>query len=248
MNKLYPFLGERVSTRSFLNEFLSNDDLNLILSFQENLTALVDSPCKFRIVSNHNVKGYKKKIAKQYLLVYSNDDNISQINAAFMAHQIVLFMTGIGIMTCYNSHVKPSFKTSNKADKFLIAIALGYPKRAVSHGHKRKALTELTNDYSNYNFYKALSLAPSFNNYQPFYFKKVDDSLQMWVKPYRSLSGRFLKEMLSVDIGIMLCHLAIATFSDKKDFQFYFNDGEYKTVGNNYCIGFLKLDGGNYYD
>jgi len=172
------------------------------------------------------------KQAKNYLLMGAGDDSESHLSGGFMMEQIVLNACRLGLATCW---IAGTFKGESfvKAANFpqnerLTAISpIGYsgdkPRimdriiRAVAKSDKRKPLGELffVNDFSKpltkdnpYALpFEMMRLAPSSTNSQPWRALIHDKHIDFYCATDNKYS--------MIDMGIGLCHFAIAANKQK---------------------------------
>jgi hypothetical protein len=105
--------------------------------------------------------------------------------------------------------------------RYIISIAFGQTKGPVHRSQsefKRKPIDEITNAPED-TCIQAVHLAPSGMNLQPWYLEKVGDKVLLYkqsIKPPLSL----VYKKTEVDMGIALCHYALACRHFGKSFAF----------------------------
>ncbi len=152
----------------------------------------------------------------QITLEYSGE----QENAGFIGEHFMLWLNAHELGGVWLGGSKDAAKQRKRSD--LIVIAFGKPE-GLAHREesefKRKDISEITNSIND-DCIKAAHLAPSGLNTQPWYFEKNGDRLLVYrhlLKPPLSLFYKLTK----IDMGIVLCHYAVACKHFGKPFHFY---------------------------
>jgi nitroreductase len=212
---------KRRSIRKFKKEPVPEQLLNDILYFGINIPRLHgDIRTKLEISENVEehvpVKGLWKVEAPYYLVFYSEEKEGYLANAGYALEHVLLYMTGKGLGTCYLGSTKVSGPGSAGL-KQVIVIAFGYPKTLLYRDPataKRLPLKELCvfkeeAGESLKNILKAVRLAPSAMNTQPWRFIVYHDRIYVFsCKEYLPLSS--FVSVREIGTGIMLAHLIIA--------------------------------------
>lgn len=218
---LYQMIFKRRSIRKFKKEQVPKQLLKDILYFGDCVSRLhTDIQIKMEINENLDghlpVKGLWKVEAPYYLVFYSEEKEGYLKNAGYVLEPVLLYMTGKGLGTCYLGNTKIS-EPGPAGMKQIIAVAFGYPKTLLYRDPataKRLPLKELcvfkedAGD-SMKNILKAVRLAPSAMNTQPWRFIVYHDKIYIF-SCREFLPSHPLMTLREMSIGIMLSHLTIA--------------------------------------
>lgn len=235
---LYHAISKRKSTRQFINDPLESKQLDNLINTLENFELLfLDSPLQYRIVSH--TKGLFNIEAPHYLIISGQGRAHDQVNAGFIGQKFVLFLHTLGIGSIWQGMSKDSSKSRLRND--LIVIGFGKAKETIEREltkFKRKKIEEITNIIED-NCLKAVRLAPSGLNLQPWYFEKRDDKIIVYQQILKAPLSFFYK-LTAIDMGIALSHYKIACEHFKKPFAFKIvsrrsNKKGYKLFGEIIC-------------
>ncbi|MDR1771014.1 MAG: nitroreductase family protein [Hungatella sp.] len=218
---LYQMIFKRRSIRKFKKEEVPGQLLKDILYFGENIPRLHgDIQIKLGISENMEehlpVKGLWKVEAPYYLVFYSEEKEGYLANAGYVLEHVLLYMTGKGLGTCYLGNTKVP-EPGPTGLKQVIVVAFGYPKTLLYRDPataKRLPLKELCvfkeeAEESLKNILKAVRLAPSAMNTQPWRFIVYRDKIYVFSCREFLPSSSFVS-MREICMGIMLAHLTIA--------------------------------------
>ncbi len=218
---LYQMIFKRRSIRKFKKEQVPEQLLKDILYFGDNIPRLHgDIQIKLEISENMEehlpVKGLWKVEAPYYLVLYSEEKEGYLANAGYVLEHILLYMTGKGLGTCYLGSTKIP-EPGPAGMKQVIVVAFGYPKTLLYRDPataKRLPLKELCvfkeeAGESMKNILKAVRLAPSAMNTQPWRFIVYHDKIYVF-SCREFLPSSSLVSMREISTGIMLSHLTIA--------------------------------------
>lgn len=215
---LYNVITKRKSTRKFINEPLDNKELIEITDTLKGFEVLfLDSPLNFRIVSH--TKGMFNVSAPHYLIISGNGNKNDQVNAGFVGQQFVLWLHTKEIGSVWQGNSKDKRKNRSKND--LIVIAFGKTTKKIEREMSefvRKDINLITNSIED-ECIKAVHLAPSGINLQPWYFQKENGKVIVYKQKLKPLMSLFYK-ITEIDIGIALCHYKIACKYFNKQFSF----------------------------
>lgn len=216
-------LYKRQSTRAFDMNGLNEDELKQITDYAASVTPLISgTEVKADIVGPDDVKALMKWRAPHYFAIYSDGTDEGIMNAAYIYEQVVIYITSLGIGTCWATSVSPKEKDEADGTKWSAVIAFGKPANGngwrESLELKRKALTEIS-DIADDRL-EAARIAPSSMNNQPWYFRHNGENIEVCCKK----QGFMKKWMISqnrVDMGIALGNMKIANpnmvFEPKKN-------------------------------
>ncbi len=218
---LYQMIYKRRSIRKYKNEQISDQLLTDIMFLADHVTRLYpDINIKLEIKENFkkqlSIKGLWKVDAPYYLVFYSEEKEGCLINAGYVLEPVLLYMTGKGLGTCYVGGSR--FKLEgHEGMKMVIAVAFGYPKNLLYRDPataKRLPLKELCiykEDIGENmkNILKAVRLAPSAMNTQPWRFIVYHDRIYIF-SCREFLPSQSIAAMREVSMGIMMSHLSVA--------------------------------------
>lgn len=218
---LYQMIFKRRSIRKFKKDQIPEQLLKDILYFGDCVSRLhADIQVKMAISENLDgyvpVRGLWKVEAPYYLVFYSEEKEGYLANAGYILEPVLLYMTGKGLGTCYLGNTKV-IEPGSVGMKQIIAVAFGYPKTLLYRDPataKRLPLKELCvfkeeAGESMKNILKAVRLAPSAMNTQPWRFIVYHDRIYIF-SCREFLPWSTLVNLREISIGIMLSHLAIA--------------------------------------
>lgn len=192
-----------------LNDYIS--DLNRMQADIAYQTNILEGP-----KARKQLSGIFRVKAPYYLLLLIEDKEGSTLEAGYLAEQIVLYLAGRGIGTCYQGAAKVSQKYIPEGYKLATIIAFGYAQGKVyrdASQAKRYPLSKLclfreTPDEEIRTLLKAARLAPSAMNKQPWRFVAYEEKIHFYCKKDSGLLSRQLNA--EFDIGVMLCHVMVA--------------------------------------
>ncbi len=209
MTKLYPQIFTRKSVRKYRADKLSQDACEKVLDLLGATKPLDGAqPLRGELKQAGEVRGLFLVKAPQYLCLYGDKGANSLISAGYSAQQLVLTLNANGISSCYLGAAKPS----RRGGDYLMALALGYaaeaPLRTSEQQFRRKPLSEVTDIEGIEDIARAVRLAPSAVNSQPWFL--TGDRSEIAVCRKTGLGQVFLQRLNEFDMGIALCHLEIA--------------------------------------
>ncbi len=215
---LYEAIKERKATRSFIKEPLSDKELDEIIVKLNSFELLSpESPVDFRIVSN--TKGLFNVIAPHYLIISGRGRKKELENAGFIGEHFVLWLHTKGIGSVWQGKSKDV--SDKRSDNDIVAIAFGRSNESIKRElfeFKRKDINKITNLPED-KLMKAVHLAPSGINLQPWYFKSEGKKIVVYRQNIK-LPIRLLYKISDIDMGIALSHYSIACKNYNIDFKF----------------------------
>ena len=205
-------LYKRQSTRAFDMNGLTADELRQITDFAQTVEPLIPgAKVKADIVGPDEIKAIMKWRAPHYFAIYSDGSDEGIMNAAYIYEQTVIYMTSLGIGTCWATSVSPKDKDEADGSKWSAVIAFGRP--AEGNGWRspsdvnRKALSDICDQRDER--LDAARIAPSSMNNQPWYFRHAGDEIEVYCKK-QGLLKKWMVSQNRVDMGIALGNLKIA--------------------------------------
>ena len=216
-------LHQRQSTRAYDMAGLTAEELKQITDYANSVEPLIPGKMvKADIVGPDDIKAIMKWRAPHYFAIYSDGSDEGIMNAAYIYEQTVIYMTSLGIGTCWATSISPKDKDDADGLKWSAVIAFGRPAEGNGWRNpadvKRKALSEISDQADER--LEAARIAPSSMNNQPWYFRHSGDEIELYCKK-QGLLKKWLVEQNRVDLGIALGNLKIAnpamTFSPVAD-------------------------------
>jgi len=213
---LYDFIWQRKSTRKYDTTPLDENLLEQISQFAEQLKPLYPN-IKMAYNITSNVKTILPLKAPHFFVISSEQNEGYLENVGFMFQQMDLFLSSLGLASCWYGGGKPASGVETKLP-FVIILAFG---KAAGNPHrelaefKRKPLSAISNGHDER--LEAARVAPSGVNFQNWFFEVSKGNIQVFQK--KVLLGIYNK-LGRIDIGIALCHLFLATEHNGGTFVF----------------------------
>lgn len=229
---IYSPIFTRASTRKFEQSPLSADTLKELEGYIANVRSLLPSvKLTHKIVSGSDVKGMALPKAPHFLLISGKEQPLRNTAAGFLYQHAELWLYAHGYATRWLGGVKGKQPDPNH----IIGIAFGKPSEPATRKpdeFKRKPLSEIAKGTDKR--FEAVRLAPSGMNGQPWYFVADGDKIHVYYKPsLGGLAGK-LYNLTDLDVGIALCHLAVASEHEGKPFNFIVNKNGTPTAPNGF--------------
>lgn len=163
------------------------------------------------------IKGMFQVKAPHYLVCYTGKGEHAARQAGYLTEQAVLYLTAHGIGTCYQGGARAELQDEPEGMEQQIIVAFGYAEGRLyrePHSANRRELSGLcvfkdTPTQELTEILTAARLAPSAVNGQPWRFVVYKNRIHVFLHE-GMLRGPFSGRMQEVDMGIVLCHLAVA--------------------------------------
>lgn len=216
---LFDSIRRRKASRNYLADPLSEKQLEEIKTALNTFKPLYpDAPLNVRFA--YETKGIFHVKAPHYLIISGQGKKGEEENAGFIGQQLMLWLDSHGLGGVWLGASRDATKERSHLDIIVLAFGKpqGSPHRTLSE-FKRKPISAITNA-PNDECIKAVHLAPSGLNLQPWYLEKTRDKLLFYrqlLKPPMSLAYKLTR----VDMGIALCHYAVACGHFGKPFRFH---------------------------
>ena len=196
----------RMSVRSFDMKGLSQEELKQITDYAASLpTLLPGQKIRADIIGPDDVKAIMKWRAPHYLAIYAEDSDAGLMNAGFVYEQVALYLTTLGIGTCWATSVSPKEKKESDGLHWAAVIAFGRP--AEGNGWREAGTAKRNAPDTVYDrkdaAVEAARLAPSSMNNQPWKFRHDSDAIQVFCKK-QGLLKKWMVSQNRIDIGIAL--------------------------------------------
>ncbi len=215
---LYHSIAQRKSSRKYEMQPLAKEIIdemeNTIKAFQSLYPTVA---LEYRFAKT--TKGNFKAEAPHYLIVSGNGKNGEMEAAGFLFEQLVLWLDAKEIGSVWLGSTRDTDK--NNADNDIITLAFGRtmePVHREKSEFKRKPINEITNAPDDACI-QAVHLAPSGMNIQPWYFEKTADKVLVYQRKLK-LPVSLVYKLADLDMGIALCHYALACEKNRKPFVF----------------------------
>ncbi len=217
---LYNSISRRKSCRKFDMKPLSDDLLKEVDSVINQFMKL-DENFNFTHRFTTKVAGSFAIDAPHYLIITGEGKPNELENVGFLFEQLILWFDAHDIGSIWLGYAK-DLEVRNKND--IITIGFGYGSEPIHREEsefKRKPIREVTNAIDDVCI-KASYLAPSGMNLQPWYFDKQEDRILVYKKK-PNVVLKIAYNLTDLDMGISLCHYAIAAKHYNRKFKFNHN-------------------------
>lgn len=235
---LYSSIFTRKSTRNFASSPLSEEKLDEIKAFIETVKPLLpDAKITYKLVGPEEIKGMGVPKAPHYFLIYGEEQPLRNTCAGYLFQHVDLFLFAQGLASRWVGMIKPKSSDPN----FIIGMVFGEPEKTEKRTLKdfdRKSLKEISEGKDER--LEAARLAPSGLNGQPWYFIARNGAIFVYrQKKINGLPGMMYK-LTDLDVGIALCHLAVATEKSGKPFEFLISKGAPAAPDGALFVGTVK--------
>ncbi len=215
---LYISIARRRSCRKYEPQPLTPAFLRKIESVIKEFESLFpDCPVELRFTDK--VKGLFHVEAPHYLIIGGQGTPGEQENAGFLFEQLALWFDAMEIGCVWLGASKDAGPGGRATD--MIAMAFGKPAESVhrtKEQFKRKPIDQITNAPQNVCI-QAAHLAPSGMNTQPWYFEQQAQKFLVYKQKLRPPVSLIYKHS-DIDMGIALCHYALACKETGAAFRF----------------------------
>lgn len=215
--ELFDAISRRKSCRKYTGKPLDEAQLDEIRAAIAGFWTLYpDVPLDFRFTDE--TRGMFKVDAPHYLIISGEGRPGEAESAGFLFEQLALWFDTRDIGCVWLGKAKDVRQSS---DKDILSMAFGPAEGPAHRGEsefQRKAIGEITNAPEDACL-RAVRLAPSGMNLQPWYFEKSGDIMLVYeqiLKPPMSL----VYKKTAVDMGIALCHYRLACEREGREFAF----------------------------
>jgi len=215
---IYSPIFTRKSTRDYDMAPLSAETIQQIETFISGVKPLLPkAEFTYKIVGPEEVKGLGIPKAPHYMLISGKEQPLRNVCAGFLFQHVELYLYSMGLATRWLGGVKGKQNDPNH----IVGFAFGKPTEPATRKlaeFERKSVTDIAKGTDPR--LEAVRLAPSGLNKQPWYFIVEDNAVHVYYQ--KSLGGLIgmLYKLTDVDIGIALCHMAVASEHEGKPFRF----------------------------
>lgn len=215
---LFDSISKRKSCRDYTQQPLGEEKLEEIRRAIDGFDPLYpDVPLEYWFVTE--ARGLFKVRAPHYLIISGQGKEGELENVGFLFQQLVLWLDAHNIGCVWLGSTKDI--EQNLGGKDIIAIALGQTKGATHRSEaefKRKSISQITNAPDDVCI-QAIHLAPSGMNIQPWYLEKTGEQILLYKQSLTPPLSMLYKKT-EVDMGIALCHYALACKHFGRPFAF----------------------------
>ncbi len=232
------YITKRKSTRKYdmnaLDEFMLNEIKERVTSIRP----LYDHiKFEYTFATASEVKNLLPVKAPHYIIISSEVTEGYLTNIGFIFQQMSLYLTSIGLGSCWLGMAKPTEKIDTTLE-FVIVLAFGKaldsPYREKDQ-FKRKPLSQISDRRDPR--VEPARLAPSAVNSQPWYFVSEEEMIHLYCIKAGLLKGLIYNRLNKIDVGIALAHLYLC---NKSTFLFTKEDDRPEIKGY-YYVGSVRL-------
>ncbi|MCI8275766.1 MAG: nitroreductase [Lachnospiraceae bacterium] len=229
---LYEAVYNRKSVRRYKMELLPQEFFRNLRKFEQGLQPFVPElhySVEFinAMDKEARVRGLFHVKAPYYMVFFSEPGKYAMVNAGYLLEQIVLYMTGHGVGTCYQGSAKAVGLSGPAGMEPVMVVAFGYADERLhreSFRAKRLPLKDLCvfkedSTEETRLMLQAARLAPSALNRQPWRFIVYQNRIHIFSKK-EPVSLRTKESRIGFDMGIMLFHVTLAAEECWRDIEF----------------------------
>lgn len=209
--KILEAIYNRKSVRDFMDSEIEKDILDRIrlrLGQIEPLYKKANVKC---VISDYCRKSY---YAPYYVGVYSDNTREGVMNAGFILHQLSVYLTAIGIASCYQAKSVVFKPVNSEGMKLAVSLAFGYPGSKMYREAEEVSRLSVNKicvmkEKPNEEVERLIELArisPSSYNTQPWRFVVYNNRIHVFVK--KKMLNR-LTRLKFVNMGVMLGNVCI---------------------------------------
>lgn len=215
----YEAIYMRKSVREFQDKQITAEDKNDILEYMNTLPPFIEGlSWQIQFVENEKEFSGLWKVKAPAYLVFSceNQSGEAYCNAGYVLENLLLYMQTKEIGSCYQGGLR--WKKAPKGSMHvLMIVAVGYGEKEITRklqDFNRKPIKRLIKAREEYSsdmlqILEAGRLAPSSMNGQPWSFVVYHNRIHIFVEE-KGLIKQVAKQNNLLDIGICICHMALA--------------------------------------
>ena len=195
---------------------LSETEIIQILSYADSIKSILPGlKLKVRVIGPNDVKAIRGWRAPHYLAIYANADDASIVNVGYVYEQVVIYLTSIGLGTCWANSVSPKDSKEMEGLKWVATIAFGKEKNDQPWRNdlaqiKRKDMSGISDQ--NDKKLEPARIAPSAMNNQPWRFTHSNGKIHAYCV-VQSFLKKWMTAMNRIDMGIALANLKVSSES-----------------------------------
>lgn len=236
--KLYQTIFKRKSIRKFKNQPLKQDKLIEIKEFLAEISGLhPEIGVESKIVSEEKISSLLPIKAPHYLVFFSEEKEGYLQNAGYILQHLDLYLSSTGLGSCWFGLAKAKKEIAEQSKfSYVITLAFGESEEDLYRDSisefKRKELAEIRDQADYDELLKAVRLAPSATNNQPWYFKLTQNRIDIYREKPNFLKKLFYQKMNQIDIGIAAAHLKLAAQNNNYQTEFVFDHQQAAELDN----------------
>jgi hypothetical protein len=195
---LYDTIFKRRSVRSFSKAPVNDDLIAEIKKHIEEIEQLNGYRTRMEILTGEQIDGS----ASHYVVAYCEASLGDYINVGYCMESVDLFIQGLGLGSLWLGGGRPK---KIKDENYCIVMAFGntdVPLRFGENDFSRLSIREISNEDNA--VARAVRLAPSARNNQPWQLNFADRNLVINYRGRGLLRGVFKKKLSKIDMGIAL--------------------------------------------
>lgn len=211
-------LVKRKSVREYNMTPLSETEINSIVEYANCIEPLFSGlKTKVRLIGPDNVKAIRGWRAPHYFAIYAGEDDASLLNVGYVYQQLTVYLTALGLGTCWANSVSPKDSKEQDGLKWVATIAFGKEKNGQPWRNnptqiKRKDMGAISDQ--NDAKLEPARIAPSAMNNQPWYFTHTNGKINAYCV-VQGFMKKWMTSMNRIDMGIALANLKVGTDSFK---------------------------------
>lgn len=230
---------KRKSIRDYDMTPLSEKELKEITDYLDGIEPLLSGlKTKVRIITPDNVKAIRSWRSPHFLAIYANSDDMALVNVGYVYEQLVVYLTSLGLGTCWANSVSPKDTKEYEGMKWAATIAFGrekngQPWRENASEIKRQTLAAISDKEDDR--LEAARIAPSAMNNQPWYFVHDGEKIRAYCV-VQGFMKKWMTSMNRIDMGIAIANVKMGG----DDFKFEIEKAPAEVKGYTY-IGTIEL-------
>ena len=213
---LYAPIFTRKSVRKYAETPLSPAQLGLVKAEIAKAVPLLPGE-KFKLELGESREGWR-------IYGYCESTPLSNANLGFLLQQLdlALHLEGLGRLW-FGMGREPKDSKPPKGLSYAMCLKIGVAAEPITRestdAFDRRPIETVIDEDDLYELFEAVRLAPSARNSQPWRFTKDDDKVLVWRTQPAGMLKRILDRMNWIDMGIALCHAALALENAGKAFK-----------------------------
>ncbi len=201
-NDLYNMIFKRRSVRTYMDDNLSEKELDTIKKFIHHVKQLDGTKATFRLITR---KEMGVNLAPYYIVASSKKEDLSYVNIGYSLEQIDLYLQSIGLGSLWLGSKSPKIKNSDDC----IVLAFGKTKVPYRFENEFNRLDVSKISKSNNEITRAARLSPSSINSQPWKIECRNNEIIIQLHSRGPMKLVLEKKLNKIDIGIVTCFVVL---------------------------------------
>lgn len=219
--ELYPYIFKRKSIRKYINRMFDTETKDKVTEIINKAVPLyTEIKTELKLLNYNEINSLAAVKAPHYIALYSEQKDGYLENTGFILQQISLELLMLGIGSCWLGMAKPKAIKSNELE-FVYMLCIGFPDEPLFRENlkefNRKRKSEISDIKDKDKLIEAVRLAPSAVNNQPWLLTGDNGIINIFCKKQNPLRAVLYEKLNKADIGIALCHLALALEKTQKE-------------------------------